>query len=79
MEGTEEIVLEVPVAGLEILPDVLLYGLVADHHAVLLCKGLELDHQIGGMAHIDEKDAEEHADEEGEGQIPDSQSRAPST
>ena len=45
-------------------------GFVAHHDLVLLSQSLELDHQIGGVAYIDDKHAEEHSDEEGEGQVP---------
>ena len=45
-------------------------GFVAHHDLVLLSQSLELDHQIGGVAYIDDKHAEEHPNEEGEGQVP---------
>ena len=57
-------------ALLPLLPDVSLQRLIADNHIVVLGELLDLHHQLGRIRHVNDKDAEEHADEEGKGQIP---------
>ena len=57
-------------AFLPLLPDVGFQCLVADNHVVVLGELLQLHHQLGRIYHVNDKDAKEHANEEGEGQIP---------
>ena len=68
MEGAEEVVFFL--GPFLLLPDVELQGFIAHHHIVLLGEGLQTGGQPGGVGIVQQKDTEEHADEEGEGQVP---------
>ena len=66
-EGHEEVI----GPGLDLaLADMILDAFVYHHQLLLLCKLPDLHHQVCRVHHIDDEDAEEHADEEGKCQIP---------